>query len=80
MDANEARRLSEIKAKNNKDYQDFVKFTDDNIVRAIEKGERKCVLVHNTRLLETMITHFKKLGYEVRTNVPPYINTYYLYW
>lgn len=80
MNANEAKRLSEIKAKNNKDYQDFVNFTVDNIVRAIERGERKCVLVHNARLLETMIKHFQKLGYEVKTNIPPSINTYYLFW
>lgn len=80
MDANEARRLSELKLKDNKDFQDFVKFTEHEIVKAIDNGERKCVLVHNARLLETMIEHYKKLGYEIRTNIPPSINIYYLFW
>ena len=80
MKASVARIRTEVNLKTNKEFQKYVEFTEHNIKRAINNGERKCVLVKTSRLLSTLIKHFENLGYEVRTNVPPYIETYYLYW
>lgn len=80
MEASEARRRTKANLKANKEFQKYVKFTEHNIKKAINNGERKCVLVRTSRLLSALIKHFENLGYEVRTNVPPYIETYYLYW
>lgn len=80
MKASEARRRTEANLKADKEFQQYVEFTEHNIARAINNGERKCVLVRTRRLLSALIKHFENLGYEVRTNVPPYIETYYLYW
>ena len=80
MKASEAKRRTKINLKANKEFQKYVEFTEHNIEKAINNGERKRVLVKTSRLLSTLIKHFENLGYEVRTNVPPYIDTYYLYW
>ena len=80
MNAKEARKLSELNAKNNNELQGFIEMTNNNIQRAVQKEERKCVLVRKNSLLPSLIAHFENLGYKVKTNVPHYIETYYLFW
>ena len=49
MEASEARRRTKANLKANKEFQKYVKFTEHNIERAINNGERKCILVKTSR-------------------------------
>ena len=80
MNAKIAKQLTEQNLQYNDDFEMFKQMTEDNIVEAIKNGRRKCVLVRNNKLLESLITHFQLLGYEVKTNIAPYYETYYLFW
>ncbi|WP_458454406.1 hypothetical protein [Methanobrevibacter sp.] len=80
MNAEMARKLTEQSLLKNDEFKDHVKWTNENIKNAITKGERRCVLSQTGRLLPSLIKHFEDLGYTVKTGVPPYVATYYLYW
>ena len=62
MKASEARIRTEVNLMANKEFQKYVEFTEHNIEKAINNGERKCILVKTSRLLSTLIKHFENLG------------------
>ena len=80
INANEAKNLSKENLKTNKEFKQFVKYTEDEIIKAIKNGERKCIMHRKYDLLPSLIKYFENLGYTVKTNIPPYIESYYLFW
>lgn len=78
MRADEARRLSIENQKKNEEFQQFIKYTEDDIKSAIENGRRKAVLSLTYNLKESLINHWESLGYRVIREPPK--TTYYVVW
>lgn len=80
MNANEARQKSIENQKKNDSIQKGIKWTNEDISKAINNGKRECVLRWNKGSeIETVKKHFEELGYKVGQFKPPQ-TTYYVRW
>ena len=80
ISANKAKQMSIKNQKKNNAIQQSIKWTDNNIEKAIKNGKRECVLVWDgADNIETIKRHFEELGYKVGQFKPPQI-TFYVRW
>lgn len=80
MSANEAKQMSIKNQKKNNGIQQSIKWTDDEIEKAIKNGKRECVLRWDKAdNIETIKRHFEELGYKVGQFKPPQ-TTFYVRW
>lgn len=79
MNVNEAIRLTEENQKNNKDFQNFINYTNEEIKKACEQGKRRAVMFTNYNLTESLIKYWESKGFEVKRLFPPQ-TTLYVIW
>lgn len=79
MNANEARQLTEQYQKQNKEFNEYIKYTEDEIKNSIKNGRRHAVMFHTYSLKHELKQYWERKGYQIKRLFPPQ-ETLYVVW